>query len=845
MLPKSSADPEIAGQRRGMGETMTERIALNRAWEFTEHWDDAFLRGEGLGVVPVELPHTCRQTPYDYFDESIYQMVCGYRRTLHVPEAWRGKRVFLTVGAAGHSAEVYCGGKKLAEHHCGYTAFRVELTDALDYGGETLLAIRVDSREQQNIPPFGYVIDYMTYGGLYREVTLEVKEQSGIDDVFVLPEIPEGKGLLKGRTSAQRAGAVTFTGTVNSRVRLYGAEPCDDKEFSLCQKVLLGERILAEKITPMTNVSLNLEQTAALNLELPGAKLWDTLSPALYTLVTELWEGETVLDRTETTFGFRRAVFTADGFYLNGRKLKLVGLNRHQSYPYVGYAMPRSMQRLDADILKRELGLNAVRTSHYPQSQHFIDRCDELGLLVFTEIPGWQHIGDADWQEQAVRNTEDMVRQYRNHPSIILWGVRINESVDNDALYERTNAVARQLDGTRQTGGVRCIKKSRLLEDVYTYNDFVHEGTNAGCEKKKDITSEPEKPYLISEYCGHMYPTKTYDSELHRQEHALRHANVLNAVAGEKDIAGSFGWCMFDYNTHRDFGSGDRICYHGVMDMFRNPKLAADVYAAAQDEIPVLSVSSGMDIGEHPAGNRGRLFLFTNADEVRLYKNDRFIRSYTHKNSPYKNMNRPPIEVDDFLGDQIAENEPFTPRQAAMVKDLLNYTTRFGSSHLPPKILAEAGILMARYHMSFDDAYALYGKYIGDWGAAAKEYRFEAVKDGKVVKTVCRAPVSSLSLSARVDHTELVEDETYDVALIRIAMTDQNGNVVPFYQGGVTLETEGEIELIGPATAMLRGGCGGTYVKTKGKVGQAALILKNEQSVPVRIEFTIRTADGK
>ncbi|MBQ1805250.1 MAG: hypothetical protein II010_05020, partial [Oscillospiraceae bacterium] len=69
---------------------MTERIALNRAWEFTEHWDDAFLRGEGLGVVPVELPHTCRQTPYDYFDESIYQMVCGYRRTLHVPEAWRG-----------------------------------------------------------------------------------------------------------------------------------------------------------------------------------------------------------------------------------------------------------------------------------------------------------------------------------------------------------------------------------------------------------------------------------------------------------------------------------------------------------------------------------------------------------------------------------------------------------------------------------------------------------------------------------------------------------------------------------------------------------------------------------
>lgn len=197
-------------------------------------------------------------------------------------------------------------------------------------------------------------------------------------------------------------------------------------------------------------------------------------------------------------------------------------MNRHQSYPYVGYAMPESMQKRDADILKNELGVNAVRTSHYPQSRHFVERCDELGLLVFTEIPGWQHIGDEIWKKQAVENVKDMVEQYRNHPSVILWGVRINESGDDDAFYRETNRVAHELDPTRQTGGVRAHKKSSLLEDVYTYNDFCHNGTNHGCEKKSAVTSDNSKPYLISECNGHMYPTKSYDWEEHRVWHAMQ-----------------------------------------------------------------------------------------------------------------------------------------------------------------------------------------------------------------------------------------------------------------------------------------------------------------------------------
>ena len=817
-------------------------IGLNRDWSFTERFDEAFARGEGV-FDAVDLPHTCKQTPYDYFDESIYQMVCGYRRVLRVPRDWKGKRVFLTLGAAGHSAEVYVDGKKLGEHRCGYTAFTTELTEALTPGKEALLVIRVDTREQQDIPPFGYVIDYMTYGGLYREAWLDVYEGAFAEDVCVRPAIPDGAGILNKRDNARTIAAVRFEGRVETIVTLRGE--VDRETCALRQTVTrCGEdRPLVTAQAPLSALALTPgegdRQICTRTLKVPEAALWDIASPALYRLRTALVRGGELLHETTTTFGFRRAEWRANAFYLNGRKVQLRGLNRHQSWPYIGYAAPARMQRMDADILKNELGLNAVRTSHYPQSQHFIDRCDEVGLLVFTEIPGWQHIGGEGWKKQAVRNTEDMVRQYRNHPSIILWGVRINESRDDDAFYTETNAAARALDPTRATAGVRCHKRSSLLEDVYTYNDFSHTGKNAGCEPKQNVTSDMKKPYVISEYNGHMFPTKTFDPEEHRLEHALRHANVLDAAYREKGVAGSFGWCMFDYNTHMDFGSGDRICYHGVLDMFRNPKLAAAVYAAQGDFEPVLEISSSMDIGEHPAGNRGRIFLFTNADEVRMYKNGVFLRSYTHKDSPYRHIPNPPIEVDDLIGDAIEKGEDFTPLQAKFVKDMLNHNARFGSNHMPPEMLFKAGVCMARYGMTFADAYQLYGKYIGNWGDAAIEYRFDAVTDGVVVKSVRKSPVKGRALRAEAGTACLHEGETYDATLVRIAMTDQNGNVLPFYNGALRITAEGPVALIGAEHSMLRGGFGGVIVRTTGGRGTAKVVIEAEGTQPVTVTFTV------
>ena len=217
---------------------------------------------------------------------------------------------------------------------------------------------------------------------------------------------------------------------------------------------------------------------------------------------------------------------------MNGKVIKLRGLDRHQTFPFVGQAMPGRAQRRDAQILRNKLKCNIVRTSHYPQSRHFLDACDEIGLLVLEEIPGWQHIGDETWKLISIDNVRRMVRRDWNHPSIILWGVRINESKDDHDFYVRTNALSHQLDPTRQTGGIRYLYDSEFLEDVFTMNDF-------GWPLRA-----PNHPrYLNTEFVGHTYPDqddrqrrtpyRTHDSSCtHPRSACVQSHNMLAESAG-------------------------------------------------------------------------------------------------------------------------------------------------------------------------------------------------------------------------------------------------------------------------------------------------------------------------
>jgi beta-galactosidase len=532
------------------------RINLNFDWRYMADYKKDYLSSEYNDdkFERVNIPHTNKLVGYNNFDEGEYQFVSCYRKMIYMPEAYIGKSLILNFGGVASHAGIYLNGRFLGEHFGGYTPFEIDISDKVDFGKNNLLAVCCDSTERPDIPPFGNVIDYLAYGGIYREVWLEVKDKRYIRDIFIKT------------FNLQQASK-----TLEIDVEMSCALPGYEVQFQITD--IRGSVISQFSYFPGRNLKFNIRGRVT------NVQLWDLNNPVLYTMRVQLREGNSIIDEQTRRFGFREISFRPDGFYLNGQKYKLIGLNRHQSYPYVGYAMPESAQKKDAEILKYELGVDVVRTSHYPQSPHFLNRCDEIGLLVFEEIPGWQHIGEGKWIEVACMNVREMILRDRNHPCIIMWGVRINESPDCNALYSETNKIAHELDNTRPTGGVRNFADSNLLEDVYTYNDFIHMGSNPALKLPEKVV-KGNVPYLVTEHNGHMYPTKRFDNEDRRIEHALRHMRVIDSMMGSQRISGCIGWCAFDYNTHKDFGSGDRICYHGVGDMFRIPKAAWYVYAS-------------------------------------------------------------------------------------------------------------------------------------------------------------------------------------------------------------------------------------------------------------------------
>ena len=500
--------------------------SLNFKWLFIADYKDDYLTRLPIGSEEVNIPHCAKEVPYNYFNEKDYQIVSTYQKTFDVDENIKNKVIKLVFDGFMLKARIYLNDNDLGTYVSGYYKVTIDVTKYIKQKDNKLIVV-LDSREDPLIPPFGYAVDYLTFSGIYREVSLEVHPTSYLENIFVQADMD---GNVK--VSYDKVGE----GNVKHILMLEGKE--------------------------VLTTSQN-------EFKVNNPNVWDIDNPNLYTLVTIIENGN---EREEyrTRFGFRTVRFTPNGFFLNNKKVKLVGLNRHQGYPFVGYAMPKSLQEEDANILKYKLGLNVVRQSHYPQSEHFLNRCDEIGLLTINEIPGWQHIGQEEaWRKQFQSNIRNMVITQRNHPSLIAHGVRIDESQDDHELYLEANKTAHELDPTRQTLGVRNFKNSELLEDIYAYNDFSCDRISHGLDNPKTVKHHG-KPYLVTEYLGHMFPAKPTSDEKTKVELALRHARVIDDNFKYDSVCGAIGWCAFDYHTHVDFGSGDHICAHGAYDFHRD-----------------------------------------------------------------------------------------------------------------------------------------------------------------------------------------------------------------------------------------------------------------------------------
>ena len=742
--------------------------SFNGDWIFAEGFEESRILSLQQGER-VRLPHNAVDLPYNYLDETSYQKPFTYQKILRWEDGFEGREVSLVFDAAMADSVVWLNGEKVCAHRDGYTPFEARLTPHLRRG-DNLITVKIDGSENPEIPPFGGMIDYLTYAGIYRDVWLKVTSPVSIANVKIeTPNALAERKTVMAKVFIANPQGLAFSGTLTARIKRKG-----------------GGDVAAG------TVEVSGPDAILTFPDLAGTELWDIDNPVLYMLELHLVtdHGEDAIARR---FGFRTAEFTPDGFYLNGRLLKLRGLNRHQSYPYVGYAMGRRAQEKDADILKYELACNIVRTSHYPQSKWFLDRCDEIGLLVFEEIPGWQHIGGEDWKRESIENVRRMIERDWNHPSIIIWGVRINESQDSHDFYTETNRLAHELDPTRQTGGVRFITNSELLEDVYTMNDFILgqeelPGNNRGRVVLRDRVettgiSRPI-PYMITEYNGHMFPTKRFDQEQRQAEHVTRHLLVLNAAAGDPNISGSTGWCMFDYNTHKDFGSGDRICYHGVLDYFREPKFAAYAYASQGDpkDRVVLQPVTFWARGERNIGGVLPLIILTNCDYIETEFGDRPVKRYYPDRETYPHLPHPPVVLD--------------------------------SRNVRPEDF-------------------------GTWGFEWKQGIFRGYVDGKLVKTVVLPgdPVPT-TLELVPDATQLRAAEKDAVRVIARAL-DQCGNVLPFFDEPLALEIEGPGRIIGPSLLSFKGGAAGFWVEAGETTGTIRLQARCDTLEPSVLEFTV------
>ena len=353
----------------------TGRIVLpiNRNWRFSPTASDAAHARDfdDSGFTRVTVPHTNLREPWHSFDEHSYEFVSVYRRRFRLPASARGQRVFVDFEGVMTASTVWLNGVRMGEYKGGYTPFSFELTGHVDFDRDNVLVVEVDSSERPDIPPFGYEVDYLTFGGIYREVSLRIVSQTFIENIFAQP-----KDVLSGKP------------TVDVQCWLESERKSPESGWSLEAALFDGERQIAKAAQELPSGEDTWNRPFIVNLNnLDAIELWNLKTPKLYRVEVRLLRGDHLLDHDTRRIGFREARFTPQGFSLNGTVVKLRGLDRHQTFPWVGQAMPARVQRQDALILRKNLKCNIVRTSHYPQSRHFLDCCDEIGLRCSRRFP--------------------------------------------------------------------------------------------------------------------------------------------------------------------------------------------------------------------------------------------------------------------------------------------------------------------------------------------------------------------------------------------------------------------------------------------------------------------------
>ena len=604
-------------------------LSFNDGWLFIRQ-DSANVDKILPGIIPnhkweeVTLPHSAVIEPL-VVTASQWTGICWYKKVYKPDRRQRHRHTGLLFDGAMHDAIVYLNGAEIARHTGGYLPFYVNLSNDLEYGRENEIMVKLDNRENPHIPPGKPLgeLDFLWYSGLYRNVSLYVTDKLHIT---APPEYQStlGGGIITGVRDVSRESA---TLTLSVHVSNDDHIP---RSFRMKNTLLDAAGLeVASSLSELIDMEPGQSQRLETRMIVMQPSLWTPATPFLYTISTELLsESGTVIDHRETRTGIRTVRITPDkGLLLNSEPVRIMGTNRHQEYPYIGYALSDNASYRDAFKI-REAGFNLVRCSHYPPAPAFLDACDELGLMVIDAIPGWQFMGDSLFAEASVRDTRMMCRRDRNHPSVVMWESSLNETLMPVSFLARLHQTVK--DELPFGNNLTCSWMDTIC-DV-----FIPARQHAAAPRYwKDYRKA--KPLFICEYGDWEYyaqdagfnqtefsdllPAERNSRQLrgNGDRHMLQQAWNFQEAHNDNLNGPGFGdanWVMFDYNR----GYAPDIEASGIMDIFRLPKFAWYFYRSQTIEGPVCFIAS------HNLPSSGNIVrVYSNADTVKLFRNDTLI----------------------------------------------------------------------------------------------------------------------------------------------------------------------------------------------------------------------------
>ena len=642
-----------------------EVYSMNPAWRFhkgavegaeTKEFNDK-------DWTVVSLPDGIEYLPTEASGCINYQGEVWYRKHFTPDAALKGKKLFLHFEAIMGKSKVFVNGKLLTEHFGGYLPVIADVTDVLDWNGDNVIAVWADNSDDPSYPPGKAqdVLDYTYFGGIYRDCWLIAHNNVFITDPNYENEVAGG-GLFVAFGKVSDALAEV---QLKIHVRNATKNPFSGRvEYMLLQPDGTEVARLSDKI----QVKAGRATTVSDRMPVKQPMLWTPSTPTLYNLLVRVLDKEgNVIDGYRRRIGIRSIEFKGkDGFYLNGRPYgkPLIGANRHQDFAVVGNAVANSIHWRDAKKLK-DVGMEIIRNAHCPQDPAFMDACDELGLFVIVNMPGWQFWNDApEFAQRVYSDIRNVVRRDRNHPSVWLWEPILNETwYPADFAKNTRDIVDAEYPYPYCYSG--SDSEARGHENFPVY--FAHPANMQDASKEID----PTKTYFtrewgdnVDDWSSHNSPSRVARNwgeqpmRVQAQHYACPYYPVTSYDVLYKQSPQHVGGCLWHSFDHQRGYHPDPF-YGGLMDVFRQPKYSYYMFMAQRPAVkndrnagsgPMVYIAHEMT----PFSGKD-VTVYSNCDEVRLTFN-KGGKTYTYK----KDKNRPgmpsPVitfpDVYDFMVDK-------------------------------------------------------------------------------------------------------------------------------------------------------------------------------------------------